>query len=120
MLVSMAVDFWRSRALGRIASKYDSQALQADALHFSTDIWSSGIVIIGLVLVSWGIALAFGLVGLALHLFMAGLIGAAANVGYLLVGLIGLVPLHLACIASAVLGAVGVALWQRRSKGRST
>jgi hypothetical protein len=35
-------------------------------------------------------------------------------------GLIGLVPLHLACIASAVLGAVGVALWQRRNKGRST
>src|SRR5215471_14442096 len=39
MFVSMGVDFWRSRALGRIAEKYDSQALQADALHFSTDIW---------------------------------------------------------------------------------
>src|SRR5438477_12955649 len=38
MFVSMAVDFWRSRALGKIAAKYDSQALQADALHFSTDI----------------------------------------------------------------------------------
>ena len=49
MFISMAVDFWRSRALGRIAAKYDSQALEADALHFSTDIWSSGIVIIGLV-----------------------------------------------------------------------
>src|SRR5690349_4954980 len=34
MLFSMAVDFWRSRALGRIAMKYDSQALEADALHF--------------------------------------------------------------------------------------
>src|SRR5205823_9161193 len=32
MFVSMGVDFWRSRALGRIAEKYDSQALQADAL----------------------------------------------------------------------------------------
>ena len=42
MFVSMAVDFWRSRASGRIAVKYDSQALEADALHFSTDIWSSG------------------------------------------------------------------------------
>src|SRR5207237_1901349 len=41
MFVSMGVDFWRSRALGRIAAKYDSQALEADALHFSTDIWSS-------------------------------------------------------------------------------
>src|SRR5450432_2421154 len=54
MLVSMAVDFWRSRALGEIADKYDSQALQADALHFSTDIWSSGVVAIGLALVLVG------------------------------------------------------------------
>src|SRR5713226_3825869 len=54
MLVSMAVDFWRSRALGRIATKYDSQALQADALHFSTDIWSSGVVACGLALVLVG------------------------------------------------------------------
>src|SRR5712692_3383584 len=46
MFVSMGVDFWRSRALGRIAAKYDSQALEADALHFSTDIWSSGIVVL--------------------------------------------------------------------------
>jgi len=51
MSASMAVDFWRSRALGRIAAKYDSQALEADALHFSTDIWSSGVVILGLALV---------------------------------------------------------------------
>jgi len=36
MFFSMAVDFWRSRALARIAAKYDSQALEADALHFST------------------------------------------------------------------------------------
>ncbi|MGH9503215.1 MAG: cation-efflux pump [Terriglobales bacterium] len=54
MFISMAVDFWRSRALGRIAAKYDSQALEADALHFSTDIWSSGIVILGLSLVLLG------------------------------------------------------------------
>src|SRR5437868_3702575 len=54
MFFSMAVDFWRSRALGRIAEKYDSQALQADALHFSTDIWSSGVVVIGLGLVLAG------------------------------------------------------------------
>jgi len=54
MLISMVVDFWRSRALGTIAEKYDSQALQADALHFSTDIWSSGVVAIGLALVLIG------------------------------------------------------------------
>jgi cation diffusion facilitator family transporter len=54
MFFSMAVDFWRSRALGKIAAKYDSQALEADALHFSTDIWSSGVVVVGLVLVALG------------------------------------------------------------------
>jgi cation diffusion facilitator family transporter len=51
MALSIAVDSWRSRALGRMAAKYDSQALEADALHFSTDIWSSGVVIVGLALV---------------------------------------------------------------------
>jgi cation diffusion facilitator family transporter len=54
MFFSMGVDFWRSRALGKIAAKYDSQALEADALHFSTDIWSSGVVILGLGLVLAG------------------------------------------------------------------
>jgi len=54
LLISMGVDFWRSRALGRIAAKYDSQALEADALHFSTDIWSSGVVMLGLALVLVG------------------------------------------------------------------
>jgi len=51
LFVSMAVDWWRSRNLKRIAQKYDSQALEADALHFSTDIFSSGIVALGLALV---------------------------------------------------------------------
>ena len=54
MLLSMGIDWWRSRALGRIASKYDSQALEADALHFSTDIWSAGVVVLGLLLVMVG------------------------------------------------------------------
>jgi cation diffusion facilitator family transporter len=54
MLISMAVDFWRSRVLGRIANKYDSQALEADALHFSTDVWSAAVVVLGLLLVMAG------------------------------------------------------------------
>jgi cation diffusion facilitator family transporter len=48
MFLSMAVDWWRSRRLQVIADKYDSQALEADALHFSTDIFSSGVVALGL------------------------------------------------------------------------
>ncbi len=54
MTTSIVVDFWRSRRLKRIADRYDSQALLADALHFSTDIWSSAVVILGLALVLAG------------------------------------------------------------------
>lgn len=50
MFASIAIDVWRSRRLRRIADKYQSQALEADALHFSTDVWSSTVVIIGLAL----------------------------------------------------------------------
>lgn len=48
MAFSMVIDFSRSRMLYKAAKKHNSQALEADALHFSTDIWSSGVVIIGL------------------------------------------------------------------------
>ena len=44
----------RSRMLSRAAKKYHSQALEADALHFSTDIWSSSVVLVGLALVWYG------------------------------------------------------------------
>jgi divalent metal cation (Fe/Co/Zn/Cd) transporter len=37
ILISMAVDFFRSRSLSRIAQKTSSHALAADALHFSSD-----------------------------------------------------------------------------------
>jgi cation diffusion facilitator family transporter len=60
MLLSIGLDYWRSRALGRIAVKYDSQALEADALHFSTDIWSSAVVILGLLLVQFGHSFGIG------------------------------------------------------------
>ena len=48
MAVSIVVDVSRSRMLRRVAIKHRSQALEADALHFSTDIWSSLVVIGGL------------------------------------------------------------------------
>lgn len=54
MIFSMGIDLWRSRSLKRIATKYDSQALEADALHFSTDVWSGGVVVLGLLLVLVG------------------------------------------------------------------
>jgi divalent metal cation (Fe/Co/Zn/Cd) transporter len=51
MAISIGVDVSRSRMLSRAARKHHSQALEADALHFSTDIWSSAVVIVGLLLV---------------------------------------------------------------------
>lgn len=53
MFISIAIDLWRSKKLKRIADRYDSQALQADALHFSTDVWSSSVVIVGLAIVAY-------------------------------------------------------------------
>jgi cation diffusion facilitator family transporter len=48
LLFGMGVDFIRSRALSRVAKKYPSEALEADALHFSTDVWSTFVVILGI------------------------------------------------------------------------
>jgi cation diffusion facilitator family transporter len=48
MLTSIVVDVSRSRILYRAAKKHNSQALEADALHFSTDIYSSVVVLVGL------------------------------------------------------------------------
>lgn len=52
MGISIVVDISRSRRLSRVARQYNSQALEADALHFSTDIWSSAVVILGLICVA--------------------------------------------------------------------
>jgi cation diffusion facilitator family transporter len=54
MGTSIVIDFSRSRILYAAARKHKSQALEADALHFSTDIWSSSVVIVGLGLVWLG------------------------------------------------------------------
>jgi cation diffusion facilitator family transporter len=54
MAVSILLDYSRSQLLYKTAEKYNSQALEADALHFSTDIWSSFVVILGLLCVKIG------------------------------------------------------------------
>src|SRR6202163_4683817 len=45
---AMGIDLVRSRALARVAREYPSEALEADALHFSTDVWSTLVVILGM------------------------------------------------------------------------
>lgn len=54
IVFSIVVDVNRSRMLFRAARRHRSQALEADALHFSTDIWSSSVVLAGLALVWLG------------------------------------------------------------------
>ena len=59
LVLAMGIDFVRSRALNRIAKKYPSEALEADALHFSTDVWSTFVVIVGIT-AAW-LGLKFGI-----------------------------------------------------------
>jgi cation diffusion facilitator family transporter len=53
--MSVAVDFFRSRALSHMAKQTQSQALEADALHFSSDLWASLAVLTGLAGVRFGV-----------------------------------------------------------------
>lgn len=57
IIFAIIIDYSRSRALYKTAKKYDSQALQADALHFSTDILSSSVVLAGLLFTYFGFPL---------------------------------------------------------------
>jgi cation diffusion facilitator family transporter len=52
--LAMFIDFVRSRALSRVARRYQSDALEADALHFSTDVWSTMVVLLGMAAVWFG------------------------------------------------------------------
>jgi cation diffusion facilitator family transporter len=70
VITSIIIDFTRSRALKRVAKKYNSQALEADALHFSTDIWSSMVVLTGLICSDFGIFSADSIAALAVALIV--------------------------------------------------
>ncbi len=54
LAIAMLVDLLRSRMLARVARQYQSEALEADALHFSTDVWSTLVVIFGIAAVWLG------------------------------------------------------------------
>jgi len=68
---SIVIDFFRARHLIRVARLTNSPALEADALHFSSDMWSSAVVLAGLGVVLLGFPLgdaiaAFGVSGFVL------------------------------------------------------
>ncbi|HEY1746686.1 MAG TPA: cation diffusion facilitator family transporter [Xanthobacteraceae bacterium] len=67
VLVSILVDFFRARTLARVAAATSSQALEADALHFRSDLWSSVAVLVGL----GGVALGYSRADAAAALIVA-------------------------------------------------
>lgn len=58
IIVSVVVDFFRARALSKVAKQTSSQALEADALHFSSDMWSSLAALAGLTAIALGYPMA--------------------------------------------------------------
>ena len=56
--ISIIVDYNRSKKLSIVAKKHNSQALEADALHFSTDMFSSAAVLVGLFFAYFGFPIA--------------------------------------------------------------
>jgi len=52
LVLSICVDWWRSRRLKAVAERTGSPALATDAFHFASDIWSTLAVLVGLS-VSW-------------------------------------------------------------------
>ncbi len=68
---SVTVDFFRARHLGEVARKTGSSALEADALHFSSDMWSSLAVLAGLAGVAAGWEWADGAAAIAVSALVA-------------------------------------------------
>jgi cation diffusion facilitator family transporter len=68
---SILIDYNRVRALRRVAKKTGSEALEADALHFSSDMWSSLVVLGGLGAVWAGIPAADSIAALVVSVFIA-------------------------------------------------
>jgi cation diffusion facilitator family transporter len=67
---SIVIDFFRARTLRRVAEQTHSEALEADALHFSSDMWSSVAVLIGLCGTAFGYAWADAAAALAVAVFI--------------------------------------------------
>ncbi len=67
---SVVVDFFRARLLYKVAHATASEALEADALHFGSDMWSSIAVLVGLVGVAVGYAWADSAAALVVALFV--------------------------------------------------
>ena len=54
LALMILIDATRARAISRVAARFPSEALEADALHFSTDVWSTSVVLVGILAVWLG------------------------------------------------------------------
>src|SRR3954468_3239582 len=70
IIASIGVDFFRARLLYRVAKDTTSAALEADALHFSSDMWSSIAVLLGLGGVALGYPFADSAAAIAVAVFI--------------------------------------------------
>jgi cation diffusion facilitator family transporter len=71
VVLSIFVDFNRARVLKAAGIRYSSEALEADALHFSSDMWSSLVVLFGLAAVWLGYPQADALAAIVVAIFVA-------------------------------------------------
>jgi cation diffusion facilitator family transporter len=110
LVIAMGVDAWRWHSLSRIARETKSEALAADALHFSSDLVNSALTLIGLVFVAYGLVRADALatMGVALFITMAGWKLAKRTLGTLLDTAPDGVADHLRELAGTIPGISGV------------
>jgi cation diffusion facilitator family transporter len=119
LLVDIAVNLWRARALHQAAHDTHSQALEADALHFSSDVLGSFAVIVGLALSAagyqWGDAA--GAIAVAIAISFLGLRLARATVETLLDRAPEGVADQAAAVIRRVPGVIGIERIRARTVG---
>lgn len=71
LVISIAIDAWRWRGLIRVSKATGSQALAADALHFSSDLVNSVLVLLALGAAALGYPQADALVAVGVAIFIA-------------------------------------------------
>ncbi len=121
LLVEIVVNAWRARALKRVGRKTQSAALEADSLHFASDVFSSLAVLAGF----WAIALGYSWGDAAAAIGVAALVAALALrlVTHTINALVDRAPEGVAELASAriedLAGVLGVENMRVRSVGPS-
>jgi cation diffusion facilitator family transporter len=110
IIVSIAIDFNRSRSLLKVAKATGSQALEADALHFASDMYSSLAVLIGLILTYFGVTFADSLSAclVSVMIFSAGINLGKKSLAVLMDEAPTGVSAHICKLAKTVIGVVGI------------